>query len=535
LSDPVDTTTTTEAAPKQAASLLRSSGMVALGTALSRLTGFARLAATGYAIGFKGLTDTYTLANQTPNIVYELLLGGVLSATLVPVFVHHTEQDDDEGTSAVISVATAALVALTVIGILAAPALVRLYTMTAEESIAGEQRHVATDLLRWFMPQMLFYGWTAMGTALLNARRSFSAPAFAPVLNNLVVTAMLLILPTVAGHTPTLDDVRDDNVLLILLGLGTTMGIVVMTLVLLPAIRRSGFRFRWNLDLKNPAVREVGRMSGWTLGYVLANQAALFIVLLLANRAEGGVATYTAAYIFFLLPHALVTVSLMTTIVPELSSAAGRKDRVAYRERFSFGVRLMALVILPAATGYVVLAQPIVNALLKYGAVTEGSADLIGDNLALFGLGIFGFSLYLYTLRGFYALRDTKTPFFLNLVENGLNVALAFALEPLLGVPGLALAYGAAYSIAAIVSLITLRKRVGRLDGTRALRSVSRIFLACLLMAGVVAALVRLVEAGDVIVTAMGVVVGAAVFAAAVLVLRVEEVDALRARLLRGR
>ena len=515
-------------------SLLRSSGLVALGTALSRVTGFGRLAATTYAIGLGALTDTYTLANNTPNIVYELLLGGVLSATLVPVFVHHTEEDDDEGTSAVITVAAVALIAIVVAGVLTAPWIVRIYTMTAEEGVAGDQREVATSLLRLFMPQMLFYGLTAMATAVLNARRRFAAPAFAPVLNNLIVTGMLLALPHVAGHTPNLDDVRQDNGLLLLLGLGTTAGIVVMTLVLLPAVRASGFRFTWNFDRRNPAVREVGRMSGWTLGYVLANQLALLIVLLLANRQVSGVASYTAAYIFFLLPHALVAVSLMTTIVPELASAWRRQDGETYRDRFSLGVRLMTLVVLPAATGYILLAKPIIRALLEHGALgtQPEAADLAADNLALFGIGLLGFSVYLFTLRGFYALRDTRTPFFLNLGENALNIVLALVLEPVMGVPGLALAYGLAYTVAAVVSLAVLRARVGRLDITRILRSVIRIGAACAVMAGVVAVVQRSVGEWPIAQTVAGVTAGAVAFAAAAFVLRVEEIGALRERLL---
>jgi len=506
-----------------------------MGTALSRLTGFLRLAAITYAIGLGALTDTYTLANNTPNIVYELLLGGVLSATLVPIFVHHTEEDDDEGTSAVITVATAGLVAIVVAGMVAAPWIVRLYTVTAERGVAAEQREVATALLRLFMPQMLFYGLTAMGTAVLNARRRFAAPAYAPVLNNLIVTAMLFALPHVAGHTPKLDDVSNDNGLLLLLGLGTTAGIVAMTVVLLPAIRRSGFRFRWNLDLRNPAVREVGRMSGWTLGYVVANQVALLIVLLLANRQISGVASYTAAYVFFLLPHALVAVSLMTTIVPELASAWRRQDPDAYRERFSLGVRLMTLIVLPAATGYVLLAKPIIRALLEHGALgtQPAAASLTADNLAMFAIGLLGFSIYLFTLRGFYALRDTRTPFFLNLGENALNIALAFALEPSLGVPGLALAYGIAYTVGGAAALLVLRARIGRLDLKRILQSVVRIGAACAVMAVAVAAVERSVGEWPIVQTAAGIVVGAAVFGACTLLFRVEEVAALRARLVR--
>lgn len=514
-------------------SIVRTSGVVAIGTALSRITGFVRLAAMGYALGFKALTDTYTLANTTPNIVYELLLGGVLSATLVPVFVHHSEDGDEDGTNAVMTIAAAGLIAITVIGVLAAPAIVRVYTVTASRSVAGEQRRVATSLLRLFMPQMFFYGLTAIAAAYLNARRRFAAPAFAPVLNNLIVTAALLALPRAAGHTPRLSDIRDNTGLLLLLGLGTTAGIVVMTVVLWPVMRTTGYRFRANFDLRNPAVREVGAMSGWTLGYVLVNQVALLIVLLLANRRVGGVSTYTAAQVFFLLPHALVAVSLMTTIVPELASAYRAGDTTAYRDRFSLGLRLMALVILPAATGYMVLAQPIVHALLKIGAATGGSTHLIGSNLAMFGLGLLGYSVYLYTLRGFYALRDTRTPFFLNVAENGINVAFAFILEPALGVPGLALAYAIAYLSAAVLALWVLRRRVGRLDATRTIRTMLRIGAACLGMAGAVAAAIRIVGGPYIVQTGVGVIVGVAVFGAGVLVMHVDEVATLRARLLR--
>jgi putative peptidoglycan lipid II flippase len=514
-------------------SIVRSSGVVALGTSLSRLTGFARLAVIGSVLGYKTVTDTYTLANTTPNIVYELLLGGVLSATLVPVFVRHTDEGDDEGTSAVITLAAAGLLAITVIGILAAPAIVRVYTVTASHDVAAEQRQVATSLLRLFMPQMFFYGLTAMATALLNARRRFAAPAFAPVLNNVLVIVALLAVPRVVGHTPHLSDIREDTGLLLLLGLGTTAGIVLMTVVLIPAVRSSGFRFRPNFDIRNPAVREVGGLSGWTLGYVLVNQVALLIVLLLANRSEGGVSTYTAAQIFFLLPHALVAVSLMTTIVPELASAYKNNETNAYRDRFSLGIRLMVLVILPAATGYVVLAQPIAHALLNHGAATSGSTHLIGSNLAMFGLGLLGYSVYLYTLRGFYALRDTRTPFFLNIAENGLNVVLALILEPALGVPGLALAYAIAYVCAAVLALWALRRRVGRLDSRRTMRTMVRIGVACLAMAGAVAAAIRIVGGPYIVQTGVGVITGIAVFGAGVLVMHVEEVATLRVRFLR--
>ena len=520
-----------------APSLLRSSAIVAMGTALSRLTGFGRLFATAYAIGFERLTDAYTQANTAPNIVYELLLGGVLSATLVPVFVRHHEEDDEDGTSAVVTVTSVLLVAITVVGIMAAPWVVRLLTIGVPDRVAGEQREVATQLLRLFMPQMFFYGLTALLTALLNSRRRFAAPAFAPVLNNLVVMAVLFALPHVAGGTPDLHQVHSDPLLLWLLGAGTTAGIVAMTLVLIPRLKPAGIRLRYNLDWRNKSVRLVGRMSGWTLGYVVANQAALLVVLILANRVDGGVSAYTGAFIFFLLPHALFAVSIMTTLVPELSACAGRLDWAGFRSRFSMGLRLMALVIFPAATGYVVLAHPIVTALLEHGALSRDAADLAGDVLMGFGCGLPGFSVYLYTLRGFYAMHDTRTPFFLNLFQNTLQVGLCVALQPLLGVPGLSLAYGIAYSVAALVALWVLKSRVGSLDARRVGRTIGKVTIACgalaLAVLGIAGKVGSDVGVGALVRTTVGLVVGGGAYVVAVTLLRVDEVVLLRDRLMR--
>ena len=515
------------------ARIVRSSAVMAAGTAASRLTGFVRLWATGYALGIGRLTDTYTLANNTPNIVYELLLGGVLSATLVPIFVHHLEDDDEEGTSAVVTVAGVLLCALAVVGILAAPLIIDVFTATVEGDVAADQQEVGTALLRMFMLQIPFFGFTAMGTALLNARRRFAAPAFVPVLNNLIVTAVLLALPVIAGHTPTLDDVRDDTILLWTLGIGTTAGIVAMTIALWPFVLRAGIHLRFVFDLGNRAVREVGRLSGWTVGYVITNQVALIVVLILANDTAGGVASYTFAFIFFQLPHALVAVSLMSALVPEMSSADRRGDMPAFKQRFSLGIRLITLVVLPAATGYVVLAHPIVTALLEYGAVDD--ADLVADCLAMFSIGLLGFSIYLFTLRAFYAMRDTRTPFFLNVFENGLNIALALLLEPLMGVPGLSLAYGLAYTVAAVVAMGVLRRRIGLLDARRLLRAILKIGAACIAMALAVWAVAYQVGSdegfGAIVRTGVGVLVGAVVFLGMILLLRAEEVGALRARL----
>lgn len=521
--------------------------MVAVGTALSRLTGFGRLAAIAYALGFTRLSDTYLLANTMPNIVYELLLGGVLSATLVPAFIEQQENDDADATSAVVTVSVILLVGLTLVGMLAAPMIIHLYTLNASGSAAvvEAEREVATGLLLFFMPQMLFYGLTTIATALLNTHRRFTAPAIAPVLNNIVVIAMLITLTRLSDGPLTLERVHEDRLLALVLGMGTTAGVVAMTVALWPSLRRCGITMRFRLDWRHPAVGQLRRQSGWTLGYVIANQMALVVVTLVAFGDEARLSAYNAAFVFFQLPHGLIAVSLMTTVGPELASAVSRQSWNTYRERLSHGIRLMALAVLPAATGYLVLARPIVSSLLERGALSGASAELTAEALGGFAVGLLGFSVYLFTLRGFYALRDTRTPFILNLGENALNVVLALVLTPWLGVRGLALAYALAYNLAALAALATLRLRMRRVggmegvDGRRMLSSIGRITLACAFMAGVVVVVSGRVGAdtgsGAIVRTATGVATGAFSFAVAVVALRVEEVAGLRARLLGNR
>ncbi len=511
---------------------------MAAGTALSRITGFMRAAALAYAIGAARFNDTYTLANNTPNIVYELLIGGILAATLVPIFVKHFEDGDEDGPSAIVSVAMLLLLAITVLGILLAPLLVRVYTLSAGGDVAGDERDVATLLLRLFMPQVFFMGFTALAAALLNARRRFAAAAFASVLNNVVVTCVLLALPRVAGGDIDPTVVRQDSTVLWFLGIGTTAGIVAMAIPLWPALRRANLHLKFRPDFTNPAVREVGRLSGWTAGYVVANQIGLLILLVLAYGTERGVSALTFALVFFQLPHALFAVSLMTTLVPELSSAWGRRDLDAYRETFSFGIRVIALIILPASVGYVVLARPMMSALLERGATGATEVTLIAQVLAGAAVGLFGYSSYLFALRGFYALHDTRIPFFVNVGENVLAVVLAVILWNLMGVPGLGLAWGLAYTVSAVVALVLLKRRVGSLDGRHVANTVARVVASCAVMAAAVFLVRSTVGsdtgAGAFVRTAVGIAVGIGVFGAAAYLLRVDELRAVWSRL-RGR
>ncbi|MDQ1510777.1 MAG: putative peptidoglycan lipid flippase [Actinomycetota bacterium] len=435
-----------------------------MGTLLSRVTGLLRVAVLAYAVGRASLADTYNLANSTPNIVYELLLGGVLSATLVPLFVDHLERGDRHATSAVFTVALSVLVVLTAIAMLFAPLIARLYSLDTSGSERTAQLHVMTVLTLWFLPQMVFYGLTALASAMLNARRRFVAAAYAPVLNNLIVIGVLAAFAHMtAGSRSEWIDVRrisGDAGKLTLLGAGTTAGIAAMGLVLLPAMHHARTRLRAAFDWKHPAVRKMLRLSGWTVAYVVTNQIALLFVLVLAKSGTtGDVSAYLYAYAFYQVPHGLLAVSIMTTMMPELSRSAAQLDLAGLARKFRLGLRYVVLLMLPAAVLFVALAQPMVGVLVR-GGFRPHDAAVTADTLQAFSIGLVPFSVYLYALRGFYALADTRTPFVINAIENVANVGLALALFPSLGVQGLALAWTGAYSVAAILALVMLRRRV---------------------------------------------------------------------------
>jgi len=505
--------------------LVRSSLVVAAGTGLSRVSGLLRTIVLAYALGTTYLSDAYNLANTTPNIVYDLLLGGILAATLVPVFVDNVEHGDDDSTSAILTVVTVVLAALTTVAVLAAPWIIHVYTWRLPPDVAAQQESVAVPLLRLFLPQILFYGLTTLGTALLNARKSFAVPAFAPVLNNIVVIVVLLAFSRAAGRDVTLDQVQDDTGLLLLLGLGTTLGIVAMTVVLWPAIRHAKVPLRWRFDWRDHGLRTVVRLSGWTFGAVVANQVALFVTLALAySTGQGDVSAYTYAFIFFQLPFGLLAVSIMTTFMPELATNATRNDLPGFRDRFSQGLRLILLSIMPAAVGMAILAGSLLSVLLEWGAFGATSVTNTADALVLFAVGLPGFSVFLWAMRGFYAFKDTRTPFLLYVLENAINIALAFALVGRFGLEGVIAAYSIAYSVSAVVALVVLRRRTGGLGGRAAMTSLGRTVVAAAVMGVVVAGITALTTSdsrtADLVDVVVGVSAGLAAYVGTLLLLR---------------
>jgi putative peptidoglycan lipid II flippase len=466
---------------------------VGIGTLVSRVTGLVRILVAIYALGFSSLSDSFNLANNTPNIMHDLVLGGVLTATFVPVFVSRlatrSEQEAVDSISAVLTLSVCGLVVATVLLFLAAPVIIDLYTVGSHRPGIAAERQVATSLLRLFSPQLFAYGAISLMTAVLNAVRRFNAPAFTPILNNLVAIGVLFAFASV-GHTHNLAEVHRDHRLLLLLGIGTTIGVVLQAACLVPSVLRCGLRPRLRWRPSDPAVREIATLSGWTFGFVIANQAAVFVVSAIAvSIGSATITAYTYAFTFFQLPFGIVAVSVMTTIAPVLASRFTRGDKAGFAEQFGLGLRRMLAGVVPAAVGYLLLARPAIS-LISRGAGSahhSSGAHLTASLLELLALGLPGYCTYLLAIRAFQSMRDTRTPFLLYLLENGLNILLAFGFRSTLGAKGLALSLSVAYSVAALVALILLRLRVGGLGGFGVGRYLLRTVACSLVMAFVVA------------------------------------------------
>ncbi|HEY3831354.1 MAG TPA: murein biosynthesis integral membrane protein MurJ [Acidimicrobiia bacterium] len=515
--------------------LARRSAAVGTGTLVSRLTGVVRVAITAAVLGQTVFADTYNAANITPNILYELLVGGILTAALVPVFVDAYDADDDTATSAVFTVAMTAVLLLTGIGVLLSPVISAAMSGRVPAGQHGEAEAVGTLLVALFLPQMVFYAYTALATAALNARRRFTAAAFAPALNNLVVIVVLLAIRASLPSCGTTRKGKVDECLRYAshhpsvtwaLGLGTTAGIAAMAIALWPAMRRSGLRIRFKPEWRHPAVVRMARMSGWTVGYVIANQFAFAFVLWLSRNEKGVFSDYTYAYAFFQLPHGLIAVSIMTALAPALATAARTHDFPVLRRQYELGMRYLLVAIIPAEALLLFFARPVIDAVLQYGSFASSAAGDTAKALVGFSVGLVPFSLYLYTLRAFYSMSDARTPFIVNCIENAANIAFAIILYPSGGVRGLALSFALAYTLAAVIALVLLYRRLGGFPTAPAVGLTARA-VAAAAVAVVIAVVVRHGVGGGLAGTVLAIASGGAAYVGALWCLRTGELRGL--------
>jgi putative peptidoglycan lipid II flippase len=458
-------------------SLLRSSAIMAAGTLASRITGFFRSTLLVAALGSQALGDTFNTANTIPNIVYDILLGGVLTAAHVPLLIRARNQSEkygEEFEQRLFTVLLGVLALITAIAMAAAPWLIDLYAHGA----SATQHRVGALFLLFFLPQIFFYGFSAVASASLNSRNRFGAPMWTPVLNNIVVIVVVAIFMATTHGDLKLENITNSQVTF--LGIGVTAGVAAQAIGLIPAMMRLGFNFRPRFDFRRTELASIWGMASWTLLYVLAQQIALLVYTNLANAAgahalrEGidkgvGLTPWTNAYAFFQLPFAVVAISIITAIFPKMtqSAAEGRLDRLATELRE--GLTLSLALMLPAVALLFGAASEICRVLFAHGNTSPADAEVIAQVLRVFALALTPFAVLQLLQRGFYALADTKTPALIAIFSSAGGVLSAWVLSSMLATPhivlGIAAAQGISWTIGCIISVVILRRRLGRLGG----------------------------------------------------------------------
>ena len=484
----------------QTPSILSSSAVMAAGTIVSRLSGFVRGILLAAALGVGLHADVFNIANTVPNMLYILLAGGVVNAVLVPQLVRAMKDDPDGGeayTNRIITLAALFLGLVTVLLVIAAPLLMRLFLdpefFTPELT---EQRESVIDFARYCLPQVFFYGMFVLVGQVLNAHRRFGPMMWAPIANNVVSVAILATyLLTLGPATGAEKQGGFTAGAEALLGIGSTLGIVVQLLVLLPYLRSTGYSFRPRFDFRGTGLGHTLRLGVWTVLFVVVNQIAYTVVVRIASggtlgaagvtepgSTEGtGYTIYSNSFLLAMVPHSVITVSLATAMLPLLSSYAAEGNLASVGRSVSSTLRTAYALVIPVAVLFALLAVDIANVIWGYGSAAADFENF-APSLALFGVGLVLFTAHYLMLRGFYALEQTRRVFWIQCVIATTNILAAVLLTR--GAPAaetaprLVIAYACAYAVGALVSYVILSRTVGGLAGSTLLRFLVRLLLA---------------------------------------------------------
>jgi putative peptidoglycan lipid II flippase len=469
-----------EGAPGASRGILRAAGTMAIATLVSRITGLVRTMVLAAALGVGLVNDAYNTVNTLPNIVYELLLGGVLTSVVVPLLVHAQERDRDGGTAYAQRLATIGIAGLTVatgLAVLAAPLLTSLSGITGD----ADQVRLGTWLARILLIEIVFYGVGALAQAILNSRGIFGPPAWAPVLNNVVVivTGGLFIAASAPGElTPA--TITPGQVWL--LGVGTTLGIALQALVLLPLLKGAGVPLRPRWGRQATGLREAGTLGLWVLAYSGVSAIGVIVAMRIANDAgrDGGLGSSAFAYasLLFHMPYGIIGVALLTALLPRMSRAAARDDVPGVTQDLSLGTRLSALGLLPVTALLVVLGPSLGIVAFARGNTSAAEAEGIGTALAVGAFGLLPMAATLLQLRVFYAMKDARTPTLLQIAMIVVRVPLLLLVPVVVGpehvVAGLMFVTSVTYLVGWVLGDLALRRRLGSLRTRETFGPVAR-------------------------------------------------------------
>ena len=453
--------------------LYRASGIMAIGTILSRITGFIRGLLIVAVLGTALLADTYNVANTMPNILYNLLVGGALTAIFVPQLVR-SFKDEDGGqafASRLVTTISIILLVLVAIGVIFAPFLVRLYAPEFFTEGFEQERDIAIAFTRYCLPQIFFLGLFTMLGQVANSRGSFGPLMWAPIANNIVG---IIIFSAVLYYSPALTVATITDEQIQVLGWGTTFAIVVQALILIPVVYRSGIRIRpmWGIQ----GLGKSFTLAGWTLLYVFISQVGYLVTVNVATSAavrsakDGittgvGVTPFSNAYLIMLLPYSIVTISIVTAMLPHLSRLAIDKKVDEVREQLVRAIRMVGVITVPSAVA-LLLFGPLITEVLFFGIGSEDSR-YIGYVLSALSFGLVAFSINLILIRGFNAFEDTRTQVSSILVINVISVGLSYLFLSTLQNKWVTVGLGAAFSISYLVGLFItlslLKRHIGKL------------------------------------------------------------------------
>ncbi len=520
--------------------VVRAGVVMAVATLVSRVTGFGSKVVLLSVLGFGIVNDAYTLANTLPNIIFELLIGGVLTSVAIPLL-SRARADPDGGelyTQRLVTVALVGLLGATLLAVAAAPLLTGLYLSGDGGAV---DQGLANALAYLLLPQIFFYGIAALFGAILNTKEKFGIPAWAPVANNLLVIGVGVALHLMPSEqSGSLTSLSREQYLV--LGLGTTAGIVLQAAVMVPALLRSGFRFRWRWG-GDRRLLEAGALLLWAVAYVLVSQVGYIVTTNVASDKAGGITLYAFASMLFQLPYGIIGVSILTAIMPRMSRHAAAGQMTEVKEDAGLASRLSIVALTPIAAGMIVLATSLAVITSLYGAVRLDQTVVLGTTLAALAFGLVPFAVTLVQMRVFYAMKDARTPTIINAIMVVVRVPLMIAsasLDERLIVPGLAISMSVSYLAGAIAGEIWLRARYGPMGTRRTLITLVKMTLAgaagagaALLVSGPVLGLEITGLGGAVLQIVIAGAVGLLVIAAVATLLKVEELIPVRTRIRR--
>ena len=463
-------------------------------TMVSRVTGFLRIWATALALGASGYMSGYSVANNIPNMIFELVAGGIIASLFIPTFMELREGESDETawkfTSHVFNLAVVCLGLIGLLGTVFPEPFVWTQTFRMSPVQAARVVPTATFFFRFFALQVVLYGAGSIMSALLNSQRQYFWPAIGPVFNNIVAIASMFAFVALGGRTTGL--ATTSGAAPVVLAVGTTLAVLVMFAVQIPAVLKTGWRYSWGLGLKDPAVRRMLALAVPTVIYVVTNLVAVSFrnASALAVSVKG-VSILTYAWVFYQLPYGILAVALATAVFTELSDAAGRKDDAAFKATFARGLRATGILTLPTSAVMVALAVPLVT-LYRVGAFTAADVMPVASALRWWVGGLIFYALTMFLLRTFYSLKDTRTPMWVNLVLTVVvQIALYLVLStgigawPGIGINGIPIADAIFYLCVSTTLAVLMRRRIGSYDVRGVASTFARMTVASIVGAAV--------------------------------------------------